>query len=398
MKTLRKIFPHILVLALVLGMTYVEPARLEAADYYYKGEKLTFSSGTLKKYKGKVCYAISEETASQLPGVTAEYAGQGPCIEVRNQNHYMVIFGGDQVAYVDGGKKKLSILPKNVPNGDKSYMLVPLEDLLSGLKIKYKWNSRKTVCTLKKRKYDVSGKTTYTTYPYTFNSYAKKEAKRNTLYKLKDYKKALKISEDTTEGFKYLCLDTYRKVKKKKFIGFYNNRIEIYCRINKMEPTESSLYGKENAKALLAAAKKYKIDPVYFASQTFLESAYGTTVLAKGKKVGKKKKKKKVYNLYGIKAYDRNPEKYGFAYAKKKGWTTIPKALAGAAEYVAKNYIHSKYKQNTLFKYRYIPSTQLWHQYASDPFYAEKIGQKFQIMSCVYQKNVKFRYDYPKWK
>lgn len=109
-------------------------------------------------------------------------------------------------------------------------------------------------------------------------------------------------------------VDTFREIDPEVFYGYYNNQIEIYCRINKMSKKKSVLYGRKNAKALLGAAKKYNLDPVYFACQTFLESAYGTSTLAKGHKIGKKK----VYNLYGIKAYDNNPEKYGFRYAKKK--------------------------------------------------------------------------------
>ena len=84
-------------------------------------------------------------------------------------------------------------------------------------------------------------------------------------------------------------VDTFREIDPEVFYGYYNNQIEIYCRINKMSKKKSVLYGRKNAKALLGAAKKYNLDPVYFACQTFLESAYGTSTLAKGHKIGKRK-------------------------------------------------------------------------------------------------------------
>ena len=41
---------------------------------------------------------------------------------------------------------------------------------------------------------------------------------------------------------------------------------------------------------------------------------------------------------------------------QRKGWTSISKALEGAAAYLSSGYIHSKYKQNTIFKLRYTPN------------------------------------------
>ena len=49
---------------------------------------------------------------------------------------------------------------------------------------------------------------------------------------------------------------------------------------------------------------------------------------------------KKVYNLYGIKAYDNAPQLGGFSYAYYQGWTSVDKAIQGAAKYVSDNYIH----------------------------------------------------------
>ena len=122
---------------------------------------------------------------------------------------------------------------------------------------------------LKKGKYDYHGKTTRTTYKYSFATYIKKQYKRTNQASKKEYKRLLKSSGDVTDRFQYMRVDTFREIDPEVFYGYYNNQIEIYCRINKMSKKKSVLYGRKNAKALLGAAKKYNLDPVYFACQTF---------------------------------------------------------------------------------------------------------------------------------
>ena len=209
--------------------------------------------------------------------------------------------------------------------------------------------------------------------------------------------------------------------------------------------TGSVLSGK--ASVITNAASTYNIDPLYFLCQTIHESGYGTSTLAKGKAVtqvitgdslspkgatgtkvtafktvskdvktaGEKKGKKyykvnnnafyevknisskKVYNLYGIKAYDNAPQLGGFSYAYYQGWTSVDKAIQGAAKYVSDNYIHhGTYKQNTLYKIRYSPYLQdLGHQYASDPAYAQSIGKLMNTYQSVYSSTSGFIYDTP---
>ena len=118
---------------------------------------------------------------------------------------------------------------------------------------------------------------------------------------------------------------------------------------------------------MIAAAKQYNIDPVYLLCQTILETGYGTSILSQGKAIttvvsgssvvrdssgnvtGFKTvngkyitstiSKKMVYNLYGIKAYDSNPQLCGFSYAYYQGWTSVDAAIYGAAKYVSQDYI-----------------------------------------------------------
>ena len=158
------------------------------------------------------------------------------------------------------------------------------------------------------------------------------------------------------------------------------------------------------------------MDPVYLVSETFLESANGTSWLEyknrikkislrsykrnkKGKFITKKiKKTTKVYNLYGIKAYDSDPYVGATSYAYHHGWTSVNKAIRGAAKYLRSNYIGSPYRQNTVFKMRYTFRRSIWHQYATGPDYAESIGNRMYWMSSVYSKKAKFLFDYPKYK
>lgn len=167
------------------------------------------------------------------------------------------------------------------------------------------------------------------------------------------------------------------------------------------------------------------IDPVYLVSQTINESAYGTSALSKkaitkvitgdsvkkdangnvtgfqkvnGKYITKTIPETTVYNLYGIKAYDSDPQLCGSSYAYYMGWTSVDKALNGAAQYVADNYIHNTvYQQNTLFKMRYNPKKDnIWHQYSTNPSYAEEIAEHMKNMKSVYDgcSNI-FTYDRP---
>ena len=119
----------------------------------------------------------------------------------------------------------------------------------------------------------------------------------------------------------------------------------------------------------------------------------------RGRFITKKiKKTVKVYNLYGIKAYDRDPFVGGTSYAYYRGWTSVKKAIEGAAKYLKGNYIGKTNQQNTIFKMRYTFRRAIWHQYATDPNYAESIGKRIYLMSSVYSDEAEFLFDFPKYK
>ena len=259
-----------------------------------------------------------------------------------------------------------------------------------------------------------------TKYNATFDNFVKLEYdKLSDSYKksvtLEAFTKYIKTEEDTTENFKYLRLDTYRSFKVDE--------------LNALIASNSS--GKNGillgqAQAIDNAAKKYKIDPVAFAMQCIHETGWGTSTLAKGitsdtvaipiynskkeitgfekdekgnYKTTKLKAPVTAYNLFGIKAYDSAANLCAFTYAYYNGWTTIPAAIEGGAKYISENYIHNAtYQQNTFFKFRFHPNTTyIWHQYASDPGYAEKIGVYLKKYKYLYSATATFQYDYPEF-
>ncbi len=182
----------------------------------------------------------------------------------------------------------------------------------------------------------------YTNYNKSLSAYVTAEKKQHPTYGGKSiststYTSYVDPSKDTTNNFQFLTLDTYREVDPTA----YNNLLNSKLRSN------SVLRNKGNV--LIAAAKQYNIDPVYLLCQTILETGYGTSILSQGKAIttvvsgssvvrdssgnvtGFKTvngkyitstiSKKMVYNLYGIKAYDSNPQLCGFSYAYYQGWT-----------------------------------------------------------------------------
>ena len=138
--------------------------------------------------------------------------------------------------------------------------------------------------------------------------------------------------------------------------------------INKLLKGKGTLEGM--GEEILKGSKKYNVNPAYVISHMILETGHGKSPLAQGIKVnivdGKKVASKKVYNMYGIKATDANPNKYGSEYAYKQGWFTPEEAIIEGVKWIGENYINSrKYKQNTLYEMRWNRSV-IWHQYSTD--------------------------------
>lgn len=113
------------------------------------------------------------------------------------------------------------------------------------------------------------------------------------------------------------------------------------------------------ANTFLNAAEKYGVNAIYLAVHASLETGNGTSPLG----TGIIREGEKVYNMYGIGAFDGKAVATGSAMAKKQGWNSVEKAIDGGAAWIASHYVRAK--QNTLYKMRWNPEKPGTHQYAT---------------------------------
>ncbi|WP_214845330.1 SH3 domain-containing protein [Exiguobacterium sp. S90] len=131
--------------------------------------------------------------------------------------------------------------------------------------------------------------------------------------------------------------------------------------------------------AFIDAGAKYAVNEAYLISHAMLETGNGTSTLA----MGVTWNGRKVYNMYGIGAYDYDAINTGAAYAYSQGWFTPEAAIIGGAEFISTKYIHNAYDQNTLYKMRWSPTRPGSHQYATDMGWAVK--QTYQLYNLYQQ-------------
>lgn len=400
----------------------------------YTGKQLKFTYGSnnlSSKYPGIQMNKINmipyyDYLVSQGPKVKRTYTKKTGKIVLTHGSKTLTAYVGKKTYYLNGKKKIFSIAPVKVTyyTTKKTVILFPAKALITNLGMKYTYSSSAKKICINKPAASTSNKTTNVTTNYnkTLNSYINSQLKQVTSYGGKKltsaaYKAYINPASDTTHGYQFLRLNVYRSVLTSTYNNLLNSKLK------------SGSVLKNKGSVLTSAAKTYKIDPVYFLCQTILETGYGTSKLSQGKSITKivsgasvvKDKNgtvtgfkkvngkyitktvsaKKVYNLYGIKAYDSDPQLCGFSYAYYMGWTSVDKAIQGAAKYVSQEYINNTtYKQNTLYKFRYNPnSTYMWHQYATDPAYAQKIASiMYSQFRSAYASGNTFTYDKPKFK
>ena len=400
----------------------VVPYTIDGQEYRYQGEKVkvVYESRRINLDKtpaviinGTVMVPIKQTFVKQ--GIKAEYKyiKKQKKIMISKNDKFIVMHLNDPSITVNQQTTPLPAAPVSVTytKSKTKAILVPFREVVKALGINYLWDEDMLVAQLSKPVLNFVGKKTYTNYRWSLSQYAALQQKRTKRASVAEYKRLVDPKKGTSYGFQYLRLDRYREVDEEKFLSTYDYYIKNACENIGHDPEWSVLYGK--GKVMLAAAKKYHIDPMYFVSQTFLESAHGTSKLArgntisraalssnarsKGKFITKKiKKKVKVYNLYGINAYDSDPVTGATSYAYRKGWTTVDKAIYGAAKFISSSYFRAVPSQNTIFKFRYNPSN-VNHQYATDPWYSEKIAQRMMLFSRCYSTKATYIYDYPKY-
>jgi len=185
------------------------------------------------------------------------------------------------------------------------------------------------------------------------------------------------------------------------------------------------LHGK--GAVIIAACAQFGINETYFLAHTILESGWGKWVLGDGPNQGFTYDGKTqiqdrdgvykyfpagtYYNFFGIGAYDASPLSGGRAMAIQQGWNSVDKALYGAAEWIAENYIYgydlngnsggiryNNYPQPTLYamKWDYGRTNDTgakgWHQYATDAGWARKIATLME--SCYSFNNARPEFYY----
>ena len=190
----------------------------------------------------------------------------------------------------------------------------------------------------------------------------------------------------------FLRLDSYKG-------GITASELNGY--LNSLRPASSGTNVFYNqGQAFIDAAQKYNIDLVYLVSHSMLETGYGRSTLAQGQILTHYQGQPlpqpvKVYNFFGIGAFDGTANLSGAEAAYKNGWTTVEKTIEGSAKWISSNYIHnSKYSQNTLYKMRW-SYDHLWHQYATDVNWSNAISGIMSKLIGMYDTNSNLVYEVP---
>lgn len=206
---------------------------------------------------------------------------------------------------------------------------------------------------------------------------------------LKKYLNPDTFTSSTSGMNQFLRLDSYKG-------GVTVSQLNSY--LNSLAPDSNGnnvFYNK--GEAFINAAKKSDIDLAYFVAHAMVETGYGRSTLAKGQYVSTPNGQVKVYNFFGIAAFDGTADSSGKNYAYKMGWTSVEKTLEGSAKWIADNYIkNSRYNQNTLYKMRWSYENPN-HQYATDVNWAKLIGSVMTKITSMYS-STSMKYEVPKYK
>ncbi len=174
------------------------------------------------------------------------------------------------------------------------------------------------------------------------------------------------------EKKQYVVFDTGGWVSaQKEIIAFYmdpRNSLDAthvfqfeslsYSSVHTVDGVEKILKGtfmEQYAKAFVDAGKAKGVSPYHLASRAYQEQGVDGNDLGRGTvkwtdSAGKVQDYTGFYNFFNIGAYANNgltAVQNGAIYAKSRGWDTPEKAIAGAAEQLAKGYINMQ--QDTLY-------------------------------------------------
>ena len=148
---------------------------------------------------------------------------------------------------------------------------------------------------------------------------------------------------------------------KYQFLNLSNPNNVSVDELNKYLSGKGVLEG--HAEDFIDAANRYNLSELYLVTHAILETGSGTSTLARGVDV----EGTKVYNVFGIGAYDNSAVYSGSRKAYKEGWTSVRAAIMGGAEFISNMYVNaSDGRQNTLYKMLFNPDNPGEHQYATD--------------------------------
>lgn len=234
------------------------------------------------------------------------------------------------------------------------------------------------------------------------------------------------VNASATDTKYYLNPDTFMNKNEQEY--FQYAKLSSFSALNKDEINSKILFNKGSLKnkaaAYLQAGFKYGVNEIYLISHSSLETGNGTSRLATGIKVKAKKDSKgqfiynangekeitvlnddakdydaKVYNVYGIGAYDSCAIECGARRAFDQGWTSVDKAIIEGAKFAAETYIYVG--QDTLYEMRWNPNALVtqgrpYHQYASDIGWATKQTKYFEQLYSLLDSYT-IEYDVPRY-
>ncbi len=179
--------------------------------------------------------------------------------------------------------------------------------------------------------------------------------------------------------------------------GVYKFQFLDLSRPNGLSANELNRYLEDKGtlkgmgQAFIDVANAYNISEIYLVVHACLETGYGKSTLASGVNVNGKK----VYNMFGIGAYDDSALYSGSQKAYKEGWFSPEEAIRGGGKWISENYINNAiYRQNTLYDMLWNPQMPGTHQYATDISWAIKQAQKMADMYEIFP-NAIFTYEVP---
>lgn len=159
--------------------------------------------------------------------------------------------------------------------------------------------------------------------------------------------------------------------------------------LNKYLADKGSLKGM--GQAFIDVANEYNISEIYLVIHACLETGNGTSQLGTGVMVNGVK----VYNMFGIAAYDASAVYSGSQKAYKEGWTSPEAAIRGGGAWISENYVNNpNYRQNTLYDIIWNPENPGTHQYATDISWAMKQSENMARMYDRFPGAV-FTYEVP---